>query len=98
MYGEEKSLIVETLESLQFSAWDHDQEAIDGGDSKGGVSGVNKTPSAHPHEVERSVFIHLNLDLIQMGVGGDDSWGSKPYPPYLIHPGNYSYSYRLSVR
>jgi len=30
-----------------------------------------------------------------MGVGGDDSWGAKPHPQYLIQPQSYSWSFIL---
>jgi len=28
---------------------------------------------------------YVNFDLVQMGVGGDNSWGARPLEPYLIH-------------
>ncbi len=28
---------------------------------------------------------YVNFDLVQMGVGGDNSWGARPMEPYLIH-------------
>lgn len=27
----------------------------------------------------------VNFDMVQMGVGGDNSWGARPMEPYLIH-------------
>jgi len=38
----------------------------------------------------------LHLDLGQMGVGGDTSWGARPHKQYRIPAGNYSYRYRLT--
>jgi beta-galactosidase len=30
-----------------------------------------------------------------MGVGGDDSWGAKPYPQYLLSAKEHSWKIRL---
>jgi beta-galactosidase len=35
----------------------------------------------------------ISIDLAQMGVGGDDSWGAKPHPQYLVKPQAYSWSF-----
>jgi hypothetical protein len=31
----------------------------------------------------------------QMGVGGDNSWGAKPHPQYLIPAGDYTFQFRM---
>ncbi len=49
----------------------------------------------YPHELPRRDFVTLNLDLRQMGVGGNDSWGALPLPEYRIPPASYAYSFRL---
>jgi len=54
--------------------------------------------AAYSFELPRRPETYLNLDLMQMGVGGIDSWSPNAYPmePYRIpsdHP--YSYKYRL---
>jgi beta-galactosidase len=51
--------------------------------------------SMHPVDLRERSFIEFNLDDRQMGVGGDDSWGARPHPEYLLPPGNYSYAFRL---
>ena len=35
------------------------------------------------------------IDLKQMGVGGDNSWGARPHDKYTLSPGNYDYSFML---
>jgi len=80
---------------LEFSAWLHDQNDIDGGSTRSGIGGVNKTPAAHPYQVIKQDWVRINIDHRQMGVAGDNSWGAKPYDQYLIRPGNYSYSYQI---
>jgi len=41
-------------------------------------------------------FIEWHIDLGQMGVGGDNSWGRKPLDKYLILPGEYRYEFEIS--
>ncbi|WP_221029227.1 glycoside hydrolase family 2 TIM barrel-domain containing protein [Actomonas aquatica] len=38
---------------------------------------------------------YLNVDLTQLGVGGDDSWGSIAHAPYQPRSTEYHYRYRL---
>ena len=46
-----------------------------------------------PIDIPKRNFISLNIDLKQMGVGGDNSWGARPLLKYIIPPGNYKYSF-----
>ena len=41
--------------------------------------------------------VTLNLDLMQRGVGGDNSWGALPHEPFKISVWPTTYSYRLQV-
>ena len=38
----------------------------------------------------------LNIDLAQMGVGGDNSWGRIAHPQYRLRDKAYSYRYRVT--
>lgn len=49
----------------------------------------------HPYQIPYRDFITLNLDLKQMGVGGDDSWGALPHEPYRLMPKPYGYRFCL---
>jgi beta-galactosidase len=49
----------------------------------------------HAYQIPHRDFVTINLDLKQMGVGGDDSWGALPQPEYRIKPAEYSYRFRL---
>jgi beta-galactosidase len=40
-------------------------------------------------------MVVFNVDLRQMGVGGDTSWGAKPHDEYMLFPKECSTSYRL---
>lgn len=51
----------------------------------------------HTHELPLSGrHITLNLDYRQMGVGGDNSWGARTHPQYMLPSQSYSYRYRLT--
>jgi beta-galactosidase len=49
----------------------------------------------HSVDVKPRDFVTWNIDLKQMGVGGDNSWGAKPHPPYMIPAQPYSYQFWL---
>jgi beta-galactosidase len=49
----------------------------------------------HAFQIPRREVVTINLDLKQMGVGGDDSWGALPHEQYRIKPAEYSYRFRL---
>lgn len=49
----------------------------------------------HPYEIPRRDFTTLHLDLMQMGVGGDDSWGATPHAPYRLLAKPYRYRFCL---
>ena len=48
-----------------------------------------------PINLYKRNFISLNIDLKQMGVGGDNSWGARPLSKYLIQPGSLKYSFTI---
>ena len=58
----------------------------------------NKKNQRHKYEVVKEDFITWNIDLLQMGVSGDTSWGIRavPHPQYLILPGTYNITFRIS--
>jgi len=48
-------------------------------------------------ELPRTRTTVVNLDLAQMGLGGDDSWTPRVHPEFQL-PGNQTYSYRFRIR
>ncbi|MCP5538130.1 MAG: DUF4981 domain-containing protein [Akkermansiaceae bacterium] len=51
----------------------------------------------HPNELPKRDTVTIQLDRIQMGVGGDNSWGLPVNDAYQIHPGKtYHWSITLS--
>ncbi|TAJ13766.1 DUF4981 domain-containing protein [Marinilabiliaceae bacterium JC017] len=51
--------------------------------------------ATHINQLERSRNLTVNIDLLQVGVGGADSWTEKSMPiePYRLKAGNYRYSF-----
>jgi beta-galactosidase len=47
-------------------------------------------------QLNRENRSYLNLDLLQMGVGGNDSWGATAMDDYL--PQNKDYQYQFTIR
>jgi beta-galactosidase len=50
----------------------------------------------HPYELPQVHYTVIRVAKQQMGVGGDDSWGAKVHPEYLIDvSGKVEFSYRF---
>ncbi|MEI7422187.1 MAG: glycoside hydrolase family 2 TIM barrel-domain containing protein [Prolixibacteraceae bacterium] len=79
----DQGLLVVADSLLSMSAWPYNQEAF-------------KT-AKHLNEMKETGAITLNIDLIQMGVGGNDSWSAvaAPLEKYQIKAKDYSYSFYL---
>ncbi|MEM6377380.1 MAG: glycoside hydrolase family 2 TIM barrel-domain containing protein [Bacteroidota bacterium] len=68
---------------LSFSAWPYTTEDIDN--------------ALHTYDLKQRDFITLNIDHLQMGVGGDDSWSPKalPHPEFRVQAKSYQYSFMI---
>ena len=67
---------------LGVSAWPHSAEDLD--------------RAAHDFELPHRNFITVNVDALQMGVGGDNSWGLPVHKEYRIPPaGKQSFTFDL---
>ncbi|WKD86965.1 Evolved beta-galactosidase subunit alpha [Polaribacter huanghezhanensis] len=52
--------------------------------------------SKHTTDIKEQNLVQLNIDLVQRGLGGDDSWGAKPQEKYQLKRNKkYSYSFYL---
>ncbi len=40
--------------------------------------------AAHPYELPKVHYTYVKASLQQMGIAGDDSWGSRPHPQYRL--------------
>ncbi|HEX9599862.1 MAG TPA: hypothetical protein VF985_00090, partial [Mariniflexile sp.] len=83
-----QSITVSSPEPFETSAMPYTQESFDDGDQK---------DQRHPTDIEKQPFIEWQINKIQMGVGGDTSWGAKPHPEYLIQPAIYNFSFNIHI-
>ncbi|MFT7160514.1 MAG: beta-galactosidase [Bacteroidia bacterium] len=60
-------------------------------------STTNLEKAQHTNELEDRNELTVNIDLIQMGVGGDNTWSfrAEAHEQYRIKPGAYSYSFYM---
>ena len=82
--SEGRGLQVYGTQPFSVSAWNTTQDALHE------AKHIGKAP-----ELDKS-FV-LNVDLVQTGVGGTDSWTqrARPYDPYRLLEKEYSYSFWL---
>ena len=60
-----------------------------------GILDRREAVNRHSTDVKPRDLTSLDLDLRQMGVGGDDSWGAQTHDQYRLLDATYSYSFRL---
>jgi len=58
-----------------FNAWPYPQSMLEG--------------PHHQYDVTPGDELTINIDAVQMGVGGDDSWGAKPLARFMPGAGTY---------
>lgn len=51
--------------------------------------------NVHGGSMQNEELIWWNIDLQQMGVGGDNSWGAQTHPQYRLPYKDYQYSFTL---
>jgi beta-galactosidase len=51
--------------------------------------------NVHVNDIVPRELISLDIDLGQMGVGGDDSWGERTLMNYSFTESNYRYGFTL---
>jgi beta-galactosidase len=54
-----------------------------------------KSANTHIADVRPRELVNLNVDLGQMGVGGDNSWGALIHTQYRLLAMKYEYSFRI---
>ncbi|MBO5882763.1 MAG: DUF4981 domain-containing protein [Alistipes sp.] len=75
---------IEGLQSLSVSAMPHRSEDLDPGMTK---------KQMHYSDIEPRREVVLHVDLVQRGLGGDNTWGATPHDPYRLTADKYSYGY-----
>jgi beta-galactosidase len=78
-------LLIMAKEKINVSAWPYSMEAIEN--------------ARHTVDLVPGDWITLNIDKMQMGLGGDDSWSekAKPHEKFRIYPAHHTWSFRLSL-
>ena len=62
-----------------FNVWPYAQSALEG--------------VKHQWDVVKGDALTVNIDAVQMGVGGDDSWGARPHAEFMPGAGVYKLSF-----
>lgn len=56
------------------------------------------SPNWHPTDIRKRPLTTLNIDYLQMGLGGDNSWRAMPHPEYRINldqgPLHYTFCFK----
>ncbi|WMI66232.1 glycoside hydrolase family 2 TIM barrel-domain containing protein [Aestuariibaculum sp. YM273] len=76
-------LVVANQQPLSMSVWPYTEENIN--------------EAKHTYDLKESGYLTVNIDLIQMGIGGNDSWSpvGAPMEKYQIPSKDYEYSFYL---
>lgn len=87
-----------TLGYINTSTWPFNMTELDfveGKDGAESASGLVPVTTRHGADIKLGDQMQWNLDLLQMGVGGDNSWGAKVHQEYTIPPKVYKYSIEI---
>lgn len=80
---QDNGLLVVADSLLSMSAWPYTEENLEN--------------AKHTNRLKDAGYLTLNIDLVQMGVGGNDSWSdvAAPLPKYQLPAKSYHYSFYL---
>ena len=99
--SEDLKLKVSGKELLNTSVWPFDMKELDFNSDDGAesASGLVPVTTKHGADIEIGDSVQWNIDYLQMGVGGDTSWGRLVHPEYTIPAiKNYSYSFTIQTK
>jgi len=86
---------------LNTSVWPFSMNELDFNSDTDGVasaSGLIPVTTKHGADIELGETVQWNIDYLQMGVGGDTSWGRFVHDEYLIPPKKYHYSFTIEPK
>ncbi|WP_420602262.1 glycoside hydrolase family 2 TIM barrel-domain containing protein [Flagellimonas sp.] len=83
---------------LNSSIWPFDMAELDFSSEEGAISASGLVPVTKKHgaDITLGETVQWNIDYLQMGVGGDTSWGRLVHEEYTIAPKKYKYSFVIS--
>lgn len=84
---------------LNTSVWPFSMKEIDFSSEEAGKSASGLVPVTKKHgaDIQLGNTVQWNIDFLQMGVGGDTSWGRLVHPEYTI-PANKTYQYSFTIQ
>lgn len=82
-----KGLKITASDAFGFSAHHQLNSDFDAGESK---------QQRHTTDIKEKDLVNINIDKVQMGVGGDTSWGRLPHEEYRIKAKDLEFSYFIS--
>lgn len=84
---------------LNTSVWPFRMKEIDFSSEEASVSASGLVPVTKKHgaDIQIGNTIQWNIDFLQMGVGGDTSWGRLVHPEYTI-PAKSIYKYSFTIQ
>ena len=85
MGSEGRGIRIEGLQPLSVSAMPYRAEDLD--------PGMESKQQMHYSDIEPRDEVVLHVDLVQRGLGGDNTWGATPREQYCLTAEEYSYSY-----
>lgn len=83
---------------LNSSTWPFAMTELDFNSEKDGAasaSGLVPVTKKHGADIRIGNTVQWNIDLQQMGVGGDNSWRAPVHDEYMIQPQQYEYSFSI---
>lgn len=83
-----KGILIKGAQPLQINASFNQVADLDPGLTK---------KQQHPTDVIPRKQIYLHVDLLQRGIGGDNTWGAEPHDPYRLLNKSYSYSFSIEA-
>jgi beta-galactosidase len=84
---------------LNGSVWPFNTSELDfvaGKDGGISASGLVPVTARHGADIQTGKLVQWNIDHLQMGVGGDTSWGRLVHEEYTIPAKSYSFSFIIS--
>ncbi|MDX5584643.1 MAG: glycoside hydrolase family 2 TIM barrel-domain containing protein [Aureibaculum sp.] len=94
----EITLKAQSNQFLNTSIWPFTMKELDfsSDDGTASASGLVPLTKKHGADIKIGDTVQWNIDLLQMGMGGDTSWGRLVHDEYTIKPKTYRYSFVIT--
>lgn len=93
-------ILISSSYKLNTSVWPFAMTELDFSSDEAGKSASGLVPVTKKHgaDIKLGETIQWNIDYLQMGVGGDTSWGRLVHPEYTIPAKAYKYSFTIQPK